>query len=108
MYAIVHDGAVISLCDEPRYVRLVDEVWVEAKEAAAERVAVGGELYQLRDVLIRKVDGSEFVFGESIKLEAAEGNITDTQDALCEATEDFEQRIADIEDALCEITEMEG
>lgn len=32
-------------------------------------------------------------------------SVDETQDALCEASEDFEQRIADIEDALCELTE---
>ena len=34
-----------------------------------------------------------------------ETDIVDTQDALCEASEDFDHRIADIEDALCELTE---
>ncbi len=35
------------------------------------------------------------------------GDIADTQDAVCELSEDLAQRIADIEDALCELTEEE-
>ena len=31
--------------------------------------------------------------------------IADTQDALCEVTDDIETRLADIENALCELTE---
>lgn len=33
-------------------------------------------------------------------------DITDTQDALCEASFDSSSSIADIEDALCELTEV--
>lgn len=36
-----------------------------------------------------------------------ESDIAETQDALCEVSEDFDQRIADIEDALCDLSEME-
>ena len=37
--------------------------------------------------------------------ERIDGDIAETQDALCESTADLEERIADIEDALCELTE---
>ena len=40
------------------------------------------------------------------KEEEIEIGITDTQDALCEASEYLELRLADIENALCELTEV--
>ena len=36
---------------------------------------------------------------------AIKQSIEDTQDALCEASDDTEVRLAEIEDALCELTE---
>ena len=33
--------------------------------------------------------------------------IIDTQDGLCEASTDMEERLAEIEDALCELSEEE-
>ena len=32
-------------------------------------------------------------------------SIATAEDAICEVTEDIEQRISDIEDAICELTE---
>lgn len=37
--------------------------------------------------------------------EGLNGSIIETQDAVCEATADLDQRITDIEDALCELSE---
>lgn len=53
---------------------------------------------QLNDINSRVCALAEAMHAES------SSNIADTQDALCEASEDFEQRIADVEDALCDLT----
>ena len=107
MYAIIKDNEVISLCDKPRFVRDKDGIWVESDREHADMVAVADHNYELNEVFIREVDGSEYVFGESIKLATAQTDIVDTQEALCEASGDFEQRIADLEDALCDLSMME-
>lgn len=107
MYAIIKGSEVISLCDEPRFVRDKDGIWVESDQEHADKVAVGNENYGLDEIYIREVDGAEYVFGESVKLASAQTDIVDTQEALCEASGDFEQRIADLEDALCDLSIME-
>lgn len=48
----------------------------------------------------------KFTPGIGPVIEPVVESIDDTQDALCEASEDFDSRIADIEDALCELTEV--
>ena len=53
---------------------------------------------QINDLNSRVCALSESMHAESTH------SIDDTQDALCEASEDFDQRIADIEDALCDLT----
>ena len=95
MYAIIKGSEVISLCDKPRFVRDKDGIWVESDREHADKVAVGNENYGLDEIYIREVDGAEYVFGESVKLASAQTDIVDTQEALCEASGDFEQRIAD-------------
>ena len=47
----------------------------------------------------------KFTPGIGQAIEPVIESVNDTQDALCEASEDFETRIADIENALCELTE---
>lgn len=108
MFAIVHNGDVIGLCDTPRYVKLKNNVYIECNEAEAEYVAFAGTAYDLKDnTFVKTIDGSEFAFNESIKLEGACVDVTDSQDALCILSEDIEERLAEIEDALCEITKEE-
>ena len=48
MYAIMSGGALLALCDRPRYVKVNEEgVYVEAQEPEAEGIAVNGDLYNL-------------------------------------------------------------
>ena len=47
----------------------------------------------------------KFTPGIGPAIEPVAESVNDTQDALCEASEDFDARIADIENALCELTE---
>lgn len=43
------------------------------------------------------------LYGDKTSLN--EQAITDTQDGLCEASTDTEERLAEIEDAICELSE---
>lgn len=48
MYAIMSGGALLALCDRPRYVKKNDEgVYIEVQEPEAEGIAVNGDLYNL-------------------------------------------------------------
>lgn len=48
MYAIMSGGALLALCDRPRYVKKNEEgVYIEAQEPEAEGIAVNGDLYNL-------------------------------------------------------------
>ena len=108
MFAIVHCGEIIGLCDTPRFVKLRNGVYVECDKAEAGYVAFAGTAYDLKgDTFVKPVDGSEFAFKESIKLEGACTDVADSQDAICILSEDIEERLAEIEDALCEITKEE-
>lgn len=73
MFAILCHGDVIALCDQPRYIRQNPEtgVYVEAEEADATGVAVGGKAYNLpgcnivpdaETVEVVHQDGGEYVF----------------------------------------------
>lgn len=106
MYAIINHGAIVGLCDTPNYIRVKDGIYTNAKKENAEGVAIGGVAYMFNDTtLIKVVDGGEITFTNEVKISNVNGELNDTEDALCEASEDFDQRIADIEDALCELTE---
>ena len=49
MYAIISKGELLALCERPRYVKRNEETgaYVEAAEAEALGIAVGGEVYNL-------------------------------------------------------------
>ena len=49
MYAIISKGELLALCERPRYVKRNEETgaYVEAAEAEAIGIAVGGEGYNL-------------------------------------------------------------
>lgn len=49
MYAIISKGELLALCERPRYVKRNEETgaYVEAAEAEAIGIAVGGEVYNL-------------------------------------------------------------
>ena len=66
--------------------------------AIINRVAVLEETMNMR---INANDVS-YISNDTIKNSSS---IATTEDAICEVTEDIEQRISDIEDAICELTE---
>lgn len=106
MFSVVRNGEVIGLCDKPRYVKSRNGVYVEALELCATHVAIGGTAYPLTEAHVVKVDGGEYAFKESARLDETRESVGDTQDAVCEASADIESRVADIEDALCELSEQ--
>lgn len=103
MFQIIYKGEVIGLTDKPRYVRKKHGIYVECSEKKAEAIALKSVAY--KGAIAKEVDGSEYVFEQSERITATESGVADTQDALCEASDEFDQRITDIEDALCELSE---
>ena len=105
MFQIIYEGEVIGLCDKPRYINKKKGIWVECKKDKAEAIAFKSVAYE--GARAKEVDGSEYAFEQTQRIDSAADDIVDTQDALCEATDDISERLADIEDALCELTEQE-
>ena len=118
MYAILSDGALISLCDHPRYVKLNENsgVYVEADESEAIAVSVHGDLYNINggdsipdapQATITQSDGAEYVFQNRVRIaeneETTKTAIVEMEDALCEIDAAGEERMTAIEDALCEL-----
>lgn len=118
MYAILSGGALVALCDKPRYVRLNPNsgCYVEAKAEEAIAVAVNGELYNINggnaipdapQAVVKEDDAAEYVFGNRVRIleneEATSAAVVRLEDALCEQDAAAEERLAAIEDALCEL-----
>ena len=73
MYAIISKGELLALCERPRYVKRNEETgaYVEAAEAEAIGIAVGGEVYNLPggtaipdapEALAQEGEAEEYVF----------------------------------------------
>jgi hypothetical protein len=54
MYKIYSQGKLIALCDEPRYIKEKDGVFVGAKKEDAAGIAVGGEVYNLAGQVLKQ------------------------------------------------------
>lgn len=118
MYAIVSGGALVALCEKPRYVRRNPDsgAWVEASREQAEAVSVNGDLYNLRggsavpgapEAAVREDDVAEYVFGNRVRIAGSEQRtgtaLVQIEDALCEQDAAAEERLTAIEEALCEL-----
>lgn len=66
-----------------------------------------GTYYTWYEIMYHNRYVDKFTPGIGPAIEPVKGNINDTQDALCEVSEDIDIRLAEIEDALCELTEEE-
>lgn len=99
MYAILSGGALVALCDKPRYVRLNPEsgAYVEAAPEEAIAVSVNGDLYNINggnaipdapEAIIREEDMAEYVFhnrARIVETEATTGAaVVQLEEALCE------------------------
>ena len=113
MYAILSGGALVALCDKPRYVKKNDNnIYVEAAPAEAIGVSVGGVLYNINGgdaipgrpaAIVTQRDSGEVVFQHGIKIAANGAAIIATEDALCELDAANDAKMAAMEDALCEL-----
>lgn len=98
MYAILSGGALIALCDKPRYIKQNESgVYVEADAAEAIGVSVSGDLYNINggnaipdapEAVVAQHDVAEYVFRNRVRIveneEATIAAITETENALCE------------------------
>lgn len=118
MYAIISGGALLALCDKPRYVKKSETngAYVEAAEADAVGVAVCGDLYNINggdaipdapQAVVAKHDVNEFVFRNRVRIEeneaATNSAIIEVENALCDLDTAAEEKLAAMEDALCEL-----
>ena len=118
MYAILSGGALVSLCDKPRYVRLNpnSRAYVEAPPEEAIALAVNGKLYNIRgennipdapQAIVSERDVSEFVFDNRARIARNEKTtgavVVQFEEALCEQDAVTEGRLSAVEEALCEL-----
>ena len=118
MYAILSGGALVALCDKPRYVRLNPDsgAYVEAAPEEAIAVSVNGDLYNINggssipdapEAVVSESDVSEFVFHNRARIlenEATTGTaVVQLEEALCEQDAATEERLTAVEEALCEL-----
>lgn len=121
MYAILSGGALLALCDKPRYVKVNEEsgAYVEATEAEAVGISVNGDPYNLPggesipdapEAVIRDGDITEYVFRNKAKIEENEeatgSAIVAVENAVCDLDENTEERLSAVETALCELDEF--
>ena len=118
MYAILSGGALVALCDKPRYVRLNPEsgAYVEAAPEEAIAVSVNGDLYNINggnaipdapEAVVREYDMAEYVFHNRARIMETEATtgaaVVQLEEALCEQDAANDERISAIEDAVCEL-----
>ncbi len=118
MYAILSGGALLALCDKPRYVRFNPKsgAYVESGADDAEAVAVNGELYSLPgraaiegrpEALVVERESAEYVFQNKMQIAAnearSEAAFTTVEGALCEQDTASDRRLSALENAICEL-----
>lgn len=80
MYAVISEGALVALCDKPRYVKINENtgLYVRAEKEDAIGISVNGKLYNLPgsseivdapEAIVRDGDISEYVFSNRAKIE---------------------------------------
>lgn len=121
MYAIMSGGALVALCDRPRYVRLNPEsgAYVETTPEEAIAVSVNGDLYNINggsaipdapEAVVREDDMAEYVFHNRARIVENEANtgaaVVQLEEALCEQDAATEERLTAVEEALCELDKL--
>lgn len=121
MYAILSGGALLALCDKPRYVRINPDsgAYVEATPEEAIAVSVNGDLYNIGgkaeipdapEAVITQRDAAEYVFRNRAQIEenakTQGAAIIGMEDALCEQDTANDVRMSAIEDAVCELDSL--
>lgn len=118
MYAIISKGELLALCERPRYVKRNEEngAYVEAAEAEAIGIAVGGEVYNLPggtaipdapEALAQEGEAEEYVFRNHARIieneEATNAAFVAMEEAMCDMDSSSEERLTAVEEALCEL-----
>lgn len=124
MYAILSGGALVALCDRPRYVCINPDsgAYVEADPEEAIAIAVNGRLYNINggnaipgapQAVIREDGAAEYIFSNRVRItkneETTGAAVVQLEEALCEQDAASEGRLSAIEEALCELdSAMDG
>lgn len=117
MYKIIKDGTVFGLVDEPRYVQMKNEVFVQCSEENADGVAFNGQFYRFSfkeidgydPIDIQPVNSGEYILQHETSIEGLNKGLTDTQLALCDAYESGlvnSEEVTNLQIALTEVYEM--
>ena len=117
MYKIIKDGAVIGLVDEPRYVRLKNNVFIQCTPEIADGVAFDGQFYRFSfkeiegydSIDIQPVNSGEFILQHEHSINNLNGGLIDTQLALCDAYESGlmnSEEVTSLQLALTEVYEL--
>lgn len=117
MYRIVSEGGVVSLCDEPRYVRRKPSTgaWIRTDEENAEAVAVRGTLYSLpgKPVVdgapvasIMQLDGGEILHMATVEQNTlATETVPEIEDAVAELGAFADEATTDNADAVIDLAD---
>ncbi|MCD7732392.1 MAG: hypothetical protein LUH56_03010 [Oscillospiraceae bacterium] len=118
MYAVISEGALVALCDKPRYVKINENtgLYVRAEKEDAIGISVNGKLYNLPgssviagapEAIVRDGDVSEYVFSNRARIEvnaeSTETAFVSVENAVCELDSSIQDRLAVVETALCEL-----
>lgn len=118
MYSIISEGRLVSLCDEPRYIKMHKKngAYVEADKSEAIGISVNGTLYNINggseipnapEAIIKQDDVAEYVFRNRVRIfkseESTNAAIIEIQDALCELDAVSSENLTTLENALCEL-----
>lgn len=117
MYGILSDNKIISLCDEPRYVKISETngCYIQCNKEDAIALSINGILYNINDeenvqdapqAMVIEIDAPEYIFNNKKKLEQNTKDISGIEDAICDLDSTKEDRITNIENALCELDSL--
>lgn len=117
MYKIIKDGSVLGLVDEPRYVQLKNNVFVQCISDVADGIAFNGQFYRFSfkemegydSVDVQPVDSGEYILQHEHSINDLNNGLTDTQLALCDAYESGlvnSEEVTNLQLALTEVYEL--
>jgi len=130
MYKITKNGKGIAICDKPRFIKLNKEsgAYIEASQAEAEGVAVGGQVYNFNgkqiqenaeEVMVSEIDSGELLLSLQTEAEEAQSigqivfttlaeNETLPEEKILEHPEVFEDWKADTAYKIGQIRQSDG
>lgn len=118
MYEIISAGALVALCEKPRYIKVNEAtgLYVEATASDAVGLSVAGTLYNLNggtaipdapDAIVREGSAPDYIFRNRVQIEenadTTAAAIVGVEDAVCELDTATDARMTAVEDALCEL-----